>query len=46
MIGLILPNQLKQISSDAEMAKMDEELLAKKRKDEQQAELREALHVA
>jgi DNA-binding TFAR19-related protein (PDSD5 family) len=42
MIGLILPNQLKQISSDAEMAKMDEELLAKKRKDEQQAELREA----
>ena len=25
MSGLILPNQLKQISSDAEMAKMDEE---------------------
>ena len=42
MSGLILPNQLKQISSDAEMAKMDEELLAKKRKEEQQAELREA----
>ena len=42
MSGLILPNQLKQISSDAEMAKMDEELLAKKRKEQQQAELREA----
>ena len=42
MSGLILPNQLKQISSDAEMAKMDEELLAKKHKEEQQAELREA----
>jgi len=42
MSGLILPNELKQISSDAEMAKMDEELLAKKRKEQQQAELREA----
>jgi hypothetical protein len=42
MSGLILPNELKQISSDAEMAKVDEELLAKKRKEQQQAELREA----
>ena len=42
MNGLILPNELKQISSDAEMAKVDEELLAKKRKEQQQAELREA----
>ena len=42
MSGLILPKELKQISSDAEMAKVDEELLAKKRKEQQQAELREA----
>jgi hypothetical protein len=42
MSGLILPNELKQIASDAEMAKVDEELLAKKRKEQQQAELREA----
>jgi len=42
MSGLLIPNELKQIATDAEMAKMDEELLAKKRKEQQQAELREA----
>ena len=42
MSGLLLPNALKQISSDAEMAKMDEEQRAKKRKEQQQSELREA----
>jgi hypothetical protein len=42
MSGLLLPTDLKQISSDAEMAKMDEELRTKKRKEQQQAELREA----
>jgi hypothetical protein len=42
MSGLLLPNDLKQISSDAEMAKMDEEERAKRKKAEQQAELREA----
>jgi len=42
MTGLLLPNDLKQISSDAEMAKMDEERRAQKKKEEQQSELREA----
>ena len=42
MSGLLLPNDLKQISSDAEMAKMDEEERAKRKKDQHQAELREA----
>jgi hypothetical protein len=42
MSGLLRPTDLKQISSDAEMAKMDDELRAKKRKEQQQAELREA----
>src|SRR4029450_8824439 len=42
MSGLLLPNDLKQISSDAEMAKMDEEERAKRKKEQQQAELREA----
>jgi DNA-binding TFAR19-related protein (PDSD5 family) len=42
MSGLLLPNDLKQISSDAEMAKVDEEERAKRNKAEQQAELREA----
>src|SRR5689334_18372914 len=41
MSGLLHPNDLKQISSDAEMAKMDEEQRAKQRKEEQQAQLRE-----
>jgi hypothetical protein len=42
MSGLLLPNDLKQIASDAEMAKMDEEERAKRKKDQHQAELREA----
>ncbi len=42
MSGLLLPNDLKQISSDAEMAKMDDEQRAKKKKEQQQSELREA----
>src|SRR6476660_318684 len=42
MSGLLLPNDLKQIASDAEMAKMDDEQRAKKRKEQQQSELREA----
>jgi hypothetical protein len=42
MSGLLLPNDLKQISSDAEMAKMDEEERAKRKKEQQQAGLREA----
>jgi hypothetical protein len=42
MSGLLLPNELKQIATDAEMAKMDEELRAKKGKEQQQTELREA----
>jgi hypothetical protein len=42
MSGLLLPDDLKQISSDAEMAKMDEEERAKRKKDQHQAELREA----
>ena len=42
MSGLLLPNDLKQIASDAEMAKMDEEERAKRKKEQHQAELREA----
>lgn len=42
MSGLLLPNDLKQISSDAEMAKMDEEERAKRKKEQHQSELREA----
>ena len=42
MSGLLLPNDLKQISSDAEMAKMDDEQRAKKKKEQQQSELRDA----
>jgi hypothetical protein len=42
MSGLLLPNDLKQISSDAEMAKMDEEERAKRKKEQHRAELREA----
>jgi DNA-binding TFAR19-related protein (PDSD5 family) len=42
MSGLLLPNDLKQIASDAEMAKMDEEERAKQKKAQQQMELREA----
>jgi len=42
MSGLLLPNDLKQIASDAEMAKMDDEQRAKKKREQQQSELREA----
>lgn len=42
MVGLLRPEDLKQIFSDAEMAKMDEERQAKRRKEQQQSELREA----
>jgi hypothetical protein len=42
MSGLLLPNDLKQIASDAEMAKMDDEQRAKKKTEQQQSELREA----
>ena len=42
MSGLLRPNDLNQISSDAEMAKMDEERLYKKKKELQEQELREA----
>jgi hypothetical protein len=42
MSGLLLPNDLKQISSEAEIAKMDEERRAQKKKEQQQLELREA----
>ncbi len=42
MTGLLRPKDLNMISSDAEMAKMDEERRLKARKEQQQAELREA----
>jgi hypothetical protein len=42
MSGLLRPNDLNQISSDAEMGKMDEERLYKKKKELQEQELREA----
>jgi hypothetical protein len=42
MAGLLRPTDLQQISSDAEMAKMDEERQLKQKKDRQQQELREA----
>jgi|SRR5581483_2387129 hypothetical protein len=42
MITLLRPQDLKQISSDAEIAKMDEERLLKKKKEKQQEGLREA----
>ena len=42
MAGLLRPQDLKQIASDSEMAKMDQELAAKKKKQQQEAELREA----
>lgn len=42
MSGLLRPQDLQQISSDAEMAKMDEERQLKQKKDRQQQELREA----
>jgi hypothetical protein len=42
MSGLLRPNDLNQISSDAEMAKMDEERQYKKKKEVQEQELHEA----
>jgi hypothetical protein len=42
MSGLLRPQDLKLIASDAEMAKMEEERQAKRRKEQQQQELREA----
>jgi hypothetical protein len=42
MAGLLRPQDLQQISSDAEMAKMDEERQIKQKKERQQLELREA----
>jgi hypothetical protein len=42
MSGLLRPGDLKQISSDAEIAKMDEERQHKKKKEQQEKELREA----
>jgi hypothetical protein len=42
MSGLLRPEDLNEISSNAEMAKMDEERLYKKKMEEQQQELREA----
>jgi hypothetical protein len=42
MAGILRPQDLQLISSDAEMAKMDEERLLKQKKERQQLELREA----
>lgn len=42
MSGLLRPNDLNQISSDAEMAKMDEERQYKKKKELQEQELHAA----
>jgi hypothetical protein len=42
MITLLRPQDLKQIASDAEVAKMDEERQLKKKKEKQQEGLREA----
>jgi hypothetical protein len=42
MAGLLRPDDLNEISSDAEIAKMEEERQAKRQKEKQQLELREA----
>jgi hypothetical protein len=42
MVGLLRPEDLKLISSDAEMAKMEEEREAKRRREQQEADLRDA----
>jgi hypothetical protein len=42
MTGLLHPSELKKISSDAEVAKMEEERQAKQKRQQQQKELREA----
>ncbi len=45
MTGLLRVQDLKQIASDAEVARMDEERLLKKKSDQQKEELREAFMV-
>src|SRR6516164_1491155 len=42
MTGLLRPQDLKQIASDAEVAKMDEERRLQKKSEQQKQELREA----
>jgi len=42
MAGLLRPEDLKQIASDGEMEKMEEERRAKQKKEQEQLELREA----
>jgi DNA-binding TFAR19-related protein (PDSD5 family) len=42
MVGLLRPNDLKEISSLAEIAKMEEDRQFKQKKEQQQQELREA----
>ena len=42
MAGLLRPEDLNQIASDAEMEKMDEERRLKEKKERQELELREA----
>jgi hypothetical protein len=42
MTGLLRPQDLNQMSSDAEMAKMDDERQYKKKKEQEELELREA----
>ena len=42
MAGILSPKDLKKMAADAEMAQFDEERQARKRKEEQEAELREA----
>lgn len=42
MTGLLRPNDLKEIASSVEIAKMEEERRLKKKREQQQADLREA----
>ena len=44
MATLLRPNDLKELSSSAEMKKMDEERLAKRKGEEEKAKLREAFN--
>ena len=46
MAGILSPKDLKKIASDAEMETFEEERRAKKRKQDEEAELREALEKA
>jgi hypothetical protein len=41
MVGLLRPQDLKEIASDAELAKMEDERQTKRKKEQQQIELRE-----